>query len=134
MVMAFISDCAAYFLCVHIISMVIGERRNRDEGHGDGSGTFPEHIEWSCGSGHHFSQVPPESIVPGLPLIVRWEGGSQVIDEGRQFIHSIGVYVQQHEERGALSSDNDDRGLNSDDDESLKRCDATATSVKICGS
>ena len=85
--------------CVrHLLPMVIGERRNRDEASGDDNEAFPMPFKWSCGSGHHFSHAEPGSVRAGERVDVAWEGGSQVIDEGRQFVHAIGVYLQPRDE------------------------------------
>ena len=41
---------------------------------------------WSCGSAQHYDEFPNECIVGGLPVTIKWEGGDQVVDDGRQFI------------------------------------------------
>ena len=55
-------------------------------------------LQWGCGAAHHFEEFPNDSIVGGLPITVKWEGGEQVVDEVCQFVHSIGVYTQSEQQ------------------------------------
>ena len=64
----------------------VGQCRVRDVG-------FPINVTWSIGSSHWFDQFPDELISAGLHVSVRWEGGDQVIEDGAQYVHSIGVYA-----------------------------------------
>ena len=76
-----------FLLVCQIATRAWPGRRARDD--------FPMDVKWSAGSAHWFENLPDDCIIPGLPVIIKWEGADQVIDDGCQYVNSIGVYAQQ---------------------------------------